>query len=292
MLRSISLVRHPLFCVLVLLIDVLPAHVIGPNGLLASRARILVTNSIAFVKEFDQIAFLRRGIILEAGSYDSLMANNEGEIRRLMQVLSKLASSHVTKLYASDGHGTTASSSGTSTPFTTRSGTVTPEESEGTVIDEKSSGSFTEKLSRLACPPPKLAAPPPTRAAASTGLSKEHQEQGQVKRTVYMEYIKAASKTGFAFFLISIIAQQALSVLSNLVLRSWGEANQRSGENTGVGKYLIYYGLISLASALAGGLSAVILWVYCSLRSAKKLHDSVSTTFSDTSCPSQFRFLT
>jgi ATP-binding cassette, subfamily C (CFTR/MRP), member 1 len=62
------------------------AHVIGPNGLLASRARILVTNSIAFIKEFDQIQFLRRGFILEHGSYDSLMANDAGEIRRLMWV--------------------------------------------------------------------------------------------------------------------------------------------------------------------------------------------------------------
>ena len=60
------------------------ANVIGPQGILATKARILVTNSIAFIGEFDQVAFIRRGIILEQGSYMSLMDNSEGEISRLV----------------------------------------------------------------------------------------------------------------------------------------------------------------------------------------------------------------
>ncbi len=62
------------------------ANVIGPQGILASKARILVTNSIAFVREFDELAFIRRGIILEIGSYDSLMSKPEGELSRLVYV--------------------------------------------------------------------------------------------------------------------------------------------------------------------------------------------------------------
>ena len=42
---------------------------IGPYGLLSSKARLLVTNSIAFLKQFDKIVYLRRGVILEQGSY-------------------------------------------------------------------------------------------------------------------------------------------------------------------------------------------------------------------------------
>lgn len=64
--------------------DFVSDNVIGPQGLLATKARILVTNSIAFVKQFDQLAFIRRGIILESGSYESLMANAEGEVAKLM----------------------------------------------------------------------------------------------------------------------------------------------------------------------------------------------------------------
>lgn len=46
------------------LLLLLVAQVIGPQGILASKARILVTNSIAFVKQFDEVVYIRRGIIL------------------------------------------------------------------------------------------------------------------------------------------------------------------------------------------------------------------------------------
>jgi ABC-type transport system involved in cytochrome bd biosynthesis fused ATPase/permease subunit len=64
-----------------------PDNVIGPQGLLATKARILVTNSIAFVKQFDSLVYLRRGIILESGSYHELIANTESELSKLMYVI-------------------------------------------------------------------------------------------------------------------------------------------------------------------------------------------------------------
>ncbi len=101
-------------------------------------------------------------------------------------------------------------------------------------------------------------------------------EQGRVKTHVYSEYIRAASKTGFSLFLAAIVAQQASSVLGNLVLRSWGEHNREMGSNAGMLKYLIIYGAASLSSILLGGAAAILMWVLCSLRSAKRLHDAVS----------------
>lgn len=61
-------------------------QVIGPNGLLAGQARILVTNSIAFVKQFDQVAFISRGIIRECGSFQTLMENSDGDLSKLVCV--------------------------------------------------------------------------------------------------------------------------------------------------------------------------------------------------------------
>lgn len=61
-------------------------NVIGPNGILSTKARILVTNSIAYINQFDQLLFVRRGVILESGSYESLMANPESELHKLVYV--------------------------------------------------------------------------------------------------------------------------------------------------------------------------------------------------------------
>lgn len=63
----------------------LPAdHVVGPNGLLATKARIVVTNSIHFLKQFHQILYMRRGVILECGTYAELVSNNQTELYKLM----------------------------------------------------------------------------------------------------------------------------------------------------------------------------------------------------------------
>lgn len=234
-------------------------HVIGPHGLLATKARILVTNSVTFLKHFHQLLFLRRSIILESGSYESLMANTDGEFYKLVT-----------------GHGSTSSSSGTSTPYIT-SGSLTPSE------DVKSADQpdhyiavLSEKLPRKrSFTKARLAASVTGRISSSTGLTKEHIEHGRVKLNVYLQYIESASKVGSGLFLLATALQQAASVCATLVLRDWGEHNREAGANTEVMKYLIIYGLFSFSSTILGGVSAIIIWVYCALRSAKRLHEGM-----------------
>ena len=115
----------------------------------------------------------------------------------------------------------------------------------------------------------------PSTNVRSAGLTKEHQEKGSVKMEVYKQYIYAASKVGFILFLLTVSAQQATSVLGTLTLRYWGEHNQEIGNNSNKFKYLLVYGLFSLSSSILGGVAAIIIWVFCALRSARHLHDSV-----------------
>ncbi|KAJ7180495.1 multidrug resistance-associated ABC transporter [Mycena filopes] len=238
-------------------------HVIGPNGLLATQARILVTNSIAFVKQFDQIAFISRGIIREQGSYTTLIANIDGDLSKLVR-----------------GHGT-SSSSGTSTPFSPGSGSATPSEDLTLTMGDgdkspEYAAAISEKLRHRTSYPKAVIAPPkPVRAANAAGLSQEHREQGRVKRRVYVQYLEAASKAGFVVYLATTVGQQAMTLFGNLALRSWGEHNREMGDNSGMFKYLLIYGMFSLSSTILGGISSVVMWVLCSLRSSKRLHDSM-----------------
>ena len=59
-------------------------NVIGPQGLLSTKARVLVTNNVAYLKYFDQIVYLRHGIILEHGPYNVLMDDPDSEVRKLV----------------------------------------------------------------------------------------------------------------------------------------------------------------------------------------------------------------
>ncbi|KAA1470346.1 P-loop containing nucleoside triphosphate hydrolase protein [Dentipellis sp. KUC8613] len=241
-------------------------QVIGPFGLLASKARILVTNNVSFVRQFDEIVYLRRGIIVESGSFSKLIGDNESELKKLIH-----------------GHMSSTASSGTVTPYTV--GEVsTPMEQlitlgmpmEDTSLTVEKIEALSDKLIRKKsfgkANPVKKAA---LQIASGDGQTKEYSAQGRVQTTVYMSYIKAASKAGFALFLAGTILNQVLGILANVVLKSWAEHNQAHGSNGDAFKYLLVYGLLSLSSTIVSGLAAIFIWVLCSLRSSKQLHDSM-----------------
>lgn len=62
-------------------------NVLGPNGLLAGKTRILATNSIPILMEADFIILLRDQKIIERGSYAKLMAM-KGDIANLIKTSS------------------------------------------------------------------------------------------------------------------------------------------------------------------------------------------------------------
>lgn len=111
--------------------------------------------------------------------------------------------------------------------------------------------------------------------ARGTTTTKEQSAQGRVKTSVYSQYIKAASKTGFAVFLLTIILSQAASIFANVSLKMWGEENRELGRNSG--KFIAAYGVFSLSSIVLNAAGAIAIWVLCALRSSKTMHDSVSS---------------
>lgn len=114
-----------------------------------------------------------------------------------------------------------------------------------------------------------------TTKASSGGLSEEQSAQGRVKAHVYWRYIEAASKTGFAFFVIVVFLQQALQIFGTFALKHWSEGNRESGENKSAMKFLWAYGLLSLSATMLNSVGSLLMLVLCSLRSSKHLHDAV-----------------
>lgn len=161
------------------------------------------------------------------------------------------------------------------------SGTITPTQSSGsgstsptTVVAELDT---VEKLDRRPSFSKAVIAPlPPIRGQTSSGLSKEHSEHGHVQKKVYLQYLQAASKAGFCFFVLVTVLGQVVSVMSTMMLRLWGEGNHESGVNTGLmDPYLLAYGFLNLTSIVLTAAAGLLISVLCSLRSSKYLHDSV-----------------
>ena len=66
-------------------------QVIGPQGLLKNKTRVLVTNSVAFLDQMDYIVVMKNGRISEAGSYKELLANEGYFTEYLMEHMSQAA---------------------------------------------------------------------------------------------------------------------------------------------------------------------------------------------------------
>ncbi|XP_001372990.1 ATP-binding cassette sub-family C member 2 [Monodelphis domestica] len=66
--------------------------VIGPNGLLKDKTRLLVTHGIHFLPQVDEIAVMANGVLMEKGSYNALLAN-KGTFAKNLKLYAKQDSS-------------------------------------------------------------------------------------------------------------------------------------------------------------------------------------------------------
>lgn len=294
-------------------------HVIGPFGLLSQKARVVVTNSVNHIKDYDEIILIRRGIILESGTYDDILKQPSSELCKLMCESASIYTffflfpyAYVRSTeYSSKSSSSSANNSGSATPLVTDGESTlfgsfrTTRSLQGAKEGSPSAEtvSLQEKLQAL------LQERPPvlTRreqqvefeqalTRQSTQFLKEASQQGKVKWQVYWKYLEAASLSGVFFYIFFIFAQQGFtlcahpgslihhcpavltdhhSIVSNLVLRDWGEDNERTGRNNHPFEYLMWYGIWIVFATISSLASGILLWVYCSVKSAEYLHDSV-----------------
>ncbi|KAG8759673.1 hypothetical protein FRC14_005351 [Serendipita sp. 396] len=198
--------------------------VIGPNGLLGHKARVLVTNSIAYLSQTTDLVLMRSGIILENAPYSAIYTNAQSELYKFITIPSR-----------------SESSSGR------QSGTTTPKIKEGSSDDSKTETTLVP--SPVATSDSKDTRPISrhTKATKSTIIiaspeadkaKKEHRERGRVKTEIYKQYILAGGVG--AFFLLACVTAlgQAVSIGSTYILKSWAEHNRKAGRNSDMGTYL------------------------------------------------------
>ncbi|WVN85580.1 uncharacterized protein L203_100729 [Cryptococcus depauperatus CBS 7841] len=245
-------------------------NVIGPKGLLAGKARIFCTNAVTFLPQVDDIIMLRRGIILERGTYADAMGNAQSELYKLITGLGKQSAKE---------------NSEASTPTVVEEEVIIDDSEPVEENEEANTVSGLESpkhqkvlrqvsheiMRRSSIIPIPQAKQDALRDLRESAKPKEHSEKGNVKREIYKEYINASSKWGAALFLLTMGLGQGLGILSNFVLRDWASAN--SNGTSSVTKYLVIYGIVGLSGTIFSVLSFAMLKLVCALKASKTLHD-------------------
>jgi ATP-binding cassette, subfamily C (CFTR/MRP), member 1 len=258
-------------------------NVLGPKGLLASKTRILATNSIPVLKESDFIVMIKQGEIVERGTYKQLMAmkgqvadlcNSAGQSEPPSAIASPKESGSETStvIDAEGGNGAVdfdaqAENAEEAEEAQERLATLEPIKPGGTGPARKRTGSGTtlRRASMASFSGPRGKLGDEEDPSAKTRTKKEHQEQGKVKWSVYAEYAKNNDLLAVAVYLLMLLGANTAQIGGSVWLKEWAETNSREGGNPDIGKYLGIYFAFGIGSALLTVVQTLILWIFCSI---------------------------
>ncbi|KAL6712781.1 ATP-binding cassette glutathione S-conjugate transporter ycf1 [Lecanora helva] len=269
-------------------------EVFGSKGLLASKTRILATNSIPILHEADLIMLLRDGRILEKGTYGQLVAM-KGEVANLIRTANNKADDEETPSPSvEESTDSSGSESGDSnTVFGTGTGNLLDEPAdekdeaqEGITqlapirasggTGRRTSNSTLRRASTASFKKPRGRLTDEEGDPVKSKQSKELSEQGKVKWDVYSEYAKTSNLVAVGIYLVMLFCAQTAQIGGSLWLKQWSEANQRYGGNPQVGKYIGIYFAFGVGGAGLVVVQTLILWIFCSIEASRKLHERMA----------------
>lgn len=225
-------------------------HVLGPNGLLSTKTKVLATNKISVLSIADSITLLENGEIVQQGSFEEVCKDKDSSLSKLIAE-----------------YGKKSDKGDRSSPDTSLEESIDLKKLDDNISDNES-----RSLRRAS-----------DATLRSIGFGdeeaphrREHREQGKVKWNIYLEYAKACNPKHVCVFLVFIVLSMFLSVMGNVWLKHWSEVNTKYGYNPHAAKYLGIYFVLGLGSALSTLIQTVILWVFCTIHGSRYLHDSMA----------------
>jgi ATP-binding cassette subfamily C (CFTR/MRP) protein 1 len=251
-------------------------HVIGPNGLLRGRTRVLATNSIPVLQEAEQIVLVDNGRITEQGSYVDAVTRNGG-IAALVRTVKTLSARSDSPDSSSSSSPTRLGSGNNADAKDIEGGTLTSEEKNAIIEEEpgraslsslrrESSSSFTNGQK----------GDEETALVPISRQTKEISAKGKVKWSIYTAYAKACDIRAVSIWIFTIILVQALQVSGSIWVKHWAEQNGETGSNSSIAKNVgVYFALGIVGSAMIF-IQTTIMWIFCAIRASKALHESMA----------------
>uniref|UniRef100_A0A8C6ZBI8 ATP binding cassette subfamily C member 2 n=1 Tax=Nothoprocta perdicaria TaxID=30464 RepID=A0A8C6ZBI8_NOTPE len=191
-------------------------HVLGPKGLLQNKTRILVTHSVSFLPQVDNIVVLVAGAVSEHGSYSTLLANRGA----FAQFLNSYGFQEDTPEEKAAGLLTLVCQ-GSMGQTSRRGGVIQRPATNGNnpipcSLSKRSTKSFQEAQKES-----------PKKLKGQQLIEKETVETGKVKFSMYVRYLRAVGWMFSFGIAMGYLAQYVAYVGTNLWLSDWTDDAQR-----------------------------------------------------------------
>ncbi|XP_062705317.1 multidrug resistance-associated protein 1-like [Aedes albopictus] len=242
--------------------------VIGPEGILVGRSRLLVTHGISFLPFVEEIFVVKDGEISESGSYQQLLDQKGAFAEFLMQHIQELDEEDEEIQMIQEVLKDEKSRNIVKRAMSTRSQRSSGSGGSGGSVRKKR---ISRQESRNSNKPVEAPAAP---AKGTTLIEKEESATGAVSYAVYLKYFKAIG-WNMAFWSVGLsVVNQASAIYGNIWLTDWSEDPEAATDTSVRDMYLgVYGGLGGLQSfALLG--ASIVLALGC-LKAANTMHNNL-----------------
>ncbi|KAJ8014351.1 hypothetical protein DPEC_G00039330 [Dallia pectoralis] len=196
-------------------------EVVGPRGLLKDKTRILVTHGVTYLPYVDEIVVLKDGCVSEVGSYQSLK-DSRGAFSEFLDTYAKEdGEKNNAAEPTSDGEEVELVPDGQEAQADT-----SPEDIVSSTLKRESSIRRSQRNGsvRLRKRTSLKKTKPPADDAIKKGqrlIEKETMETGQVKFSVYVQYLRAMGWWYTSMFFLVYFIQNVAFIGQNLWLSDW-----------------------------------------------------------------------
>ena len=242
------------------------------TGMLRDKTRVLVTHSVSFLKEVDQIMVMKNGKIAEVGSYEALMEKAGAFAEFLVtygnESVEEEGQENDFKLVPPpfDPSGSSASPVG-SLPAAKRerSLSITSYDStlssmEGARIASLGDGDKPDSLA-------------PVEERDGALIEEEKATVGKVRWSIYGNYFKSMGVPIFVFCVVLYVVGQSVHAINNYWLSMWADDNDAHPEDAQENskKYLSVYGMLGLVEVVVEFSREFIHYLNCA-RASDHIH--------------------
>ncbi|KAF9142606.1 hypothetical protein BGX30_002585 [Mortierella sp. GBA39] len=254
-------------------------NLLGPEGLLKDKTRLLVTHGIHHLENVDQIVVLKNGVISETGEYQHLM-NARGAFYQLIKDFSvaKKKKKHNNKL-ATQQEQLAEDNGGESTANASASSSIRKSGSDSDTEGDGKSSEGNIHADKAMAPSKKPAPVEDPKDDAGELIADERMEEGKVGWKVAIIYGKAASLRNAIFCVCLFVLSQACHISTNFWLRFWvsdTEERDRSGQvGRPVSYYLQGYGMLVLLYMALDITENYVTEAVCGIQASKVLHENL-----------------
>uniref|UniRef100_A0A0P6J763 Canalicular multispecific organic anion transporter 1 n=1 Tax=Heterocephalus glaber TaxID=10181 RepID=A0A0P6J763_HETGA len=257
-------------------------EVLGPNGLLNGKTRLLVTHSIHFLPQVDEIVVLKNGTVIEKGSYSALLAK-KGVFAKNLKTFTRHSGSEG-EATVNDGDEEEEEDdcglipSIEELPEDAISLTMKRENSLHRTMSRSSRSTSSHLKSLKNSLKTRNANALKEEEELAKGqklIKKEFMERGKVKLSIYMKYLKAVRLYSIAFIVFFYMMNSVAFIGSNLWLSAWTrDSNTFNSTNYPASQRdmrIGVYGALGVAQAIFVVIASI--WsVYGCIYASKTLH--------------------